>query len=163
MANYQRLLRVLTRLEASLAVLACSTLVIVLIVDVIAVDVFSTAVRGSPQLGVLSGIVACMFGLTLATGYGVHFRPTFADNIIPHVWADRVGDAISAVLFGVFAVFAVAFVTQSYVYADRVPVLNAPLWPVQIVVPHVLASCALKHTVFAISPKAKESLADKAS
>jgi len=158
MASCQRLLRVLTKLEAGLAVLACSTLVLVLVVDVIAVDVFSAAVRGSPQVGILSGIVACMLGLTLATGSGVHFRPTFADNIIPHVWTERVGDAISAVLFGVFAVFAVEFVMQSYAYADRVPVLNVPLWPVQIVVPYVLASCALKHTVFAVSPKTKEAL-----
>ncbi|SHL81480.1 TRAP-type C4-dicarboxylate transport system, small permease component [Roseovarius marisflavi] len=158
MTSSQRLLRVLTRLEASLAVLACSTLVLVLVVDIIAVDVFSTVVRGSPQMEVLSGIVACMLGLTLATGSGVHFRPTFADNIIPHVLVDKVGDAISAALFGVFAVFAVEFVIQSYVYADRVPVLNAPLWLVQIVVPYVLASCALKHAVFAVSPKTKEAL-----
>ncbi|WP_223426056.1 TRAP transporter small permease [Tateyamaria pelophila] len=158
MASSQQLLRVLTRLEAGLAVLACSTLVLVLVVDVIAVDVFSVAVRGSPQVGILSGIVACMLGLTLATGSGVHFRPTIADKIIPHVWADRVGDAISAALFGVFAVFAIEFVTQSYAYADRVPVLNVPLWPVQIVVPYVLASCALKHTIFAVSPKTKEAL-----
>ena len=158
MTSSQRLLRVLTRFEASLAVLACSSLVLVLVVDVIAVDVFSTAVRGSPQLGVLSGIVACMLGLTLATGSGAHFRPTFADNIIPYAWVDRVGDAISAALFGVFAVFAVEFVIQSYVYADRVPVLDAPLWPVQIVVPYVLASCALKHAVFAVSPKTKHAV-----
>jgi hypothetical protein len=39
-----------------------------------------------------------------------------------------------------------------------VPVLNAPLWPIQIVVPYVLASCALKHAVFAVSPKTKEAL-----
>lgn len=158
MTSSQRLVRVLNQLEASLAVLACSTLVLVLVVDTIAVDIFSTAVRGSPQLGVLSGIVACMLGLTLATGSGVHFTPTFADNIIPHVWVDRVGDAISAALFGAFAVFSVEFVMQSYAYADRIPVLNAPLWPVQIVVPYVLASCALKHAVFAISPKAKDAL-----
>lgn len=158
MASPQRLLRILTRLETSLAVLAFSTLVLVLVVDVIAVDFFSTAVRGSPQLGVLSGIVTCMLGLTLATGSGLHFRPTFADNIIPHDWVDRVGDAISAALFGAFAVFAVEFVVQSYVYADRIPVLNAPLWPVQTVVPYVLASCALKHAIFATSPKTKETL-----
>lgn len=156
MTSSQRLLWVLTRLEACLAVLASATLVLVLVVDVIAVDVFSTAVRGSPQVAILSGIVASMLGLTLATGSGAHFRPTLADNIIPQVWADRVGDWISAILFGVFAVFAVEFVMQSHVYADRVPVLNVPLWPVQIVVPYVLASCALKHTVFAVSPRTKE-------
>ena len=163
MASFQRLLRVLTRLEAGLAVLACSTLVLVLVVDVIAVDVFSTAMRGSPQVGVLSGIVACMLGLTLATGSGAHFRPTFADNVIPYVWIDRVGDAISAALFGIFAVFAVEFVIQSHAYADRVPVLNVPLWPVQVVVPYVLASCALKHMVFAVSPKTKDALSDWSS
>jgi TRAP-type C4-dicarboxylate transport system permease small subunit len=158
MVSLKRLLTILTRLEAGLAVLACSTLILIVVADVIAVDVFSTAVRGSPQVGILSGIVACMLGLTLATGSGVHFRPTFADNIIPHVWVDRVGDAISAALFLAFAVFSVEFVMQSYAYADRVPVLNAPLWPIQIVVPYVLASCALKHAVFAVSPKTKEAL-----
>ena len=157
-----RLLRALTRLEAGLAALALTVLVCILAADVVAVDVFSTGVRAAPQIAVLSNILACMLGLTLATSAGAHFRPTFADWCAPFTWADRLGDAISAVLFAAFSVVSVDFVLQSRSYADRVPVLGLPLWPLQVIVPYVLASCAIKHAVFALSPKTKDALSEGA-
>lgn len=159
MVSLAKFLNVLTRLEAILATLAYSGVVLILVAEVIAVDVFSAALKGSQQVAILSGIVACMLGLTLATSQSAHFRPSFADRILPQAWADRTGDVISAVLFAVFFVFAVQFVVQSHVFSDRAPVINMPLWPVQLVVPYVLASCAIKHAIFAISPKVKQSLA----
>lgn len=143
-----------------MAAFSYAVLVCILTANVVAVDVFSTGVRGSQQIAVLSNILACMLGLTLATSAGAHFRPDFADRLLPYAWADRLGDAISAVLFIGLSVVAVDFVTQSRLYADRVPVLGIPLWPLQAVVPYVLASCAVKHAAFAISPFTKDQLSN---
>lgn len=161
MASALSILKALTRLETCLAAVAYAGVVLILVAEVIAVDVFSTALWGSQQVAVLCGIVACMLGLTLATGQSAHFRPLFTDWMIPNAWADRVGDLISAVLFAVFFFFAVQFVLQSHAFSDRVPVINILLWPVQLVVPYVLASCAFKHAVFACAPRVKDVLAER--
>lgn len=152
------LLRFLMKLEAIVAALAYAATTALLLADVIAREFFSQALWGAQQTAVLCSILAAMVGLTLATGRSAHFRPEFADGILKFEFIDRLGDLISTILLLVFAYFAIEFVTESREFADRVPVVNILLWPVQIVVPYALASSALKHLIFAWNPVTKVKL-----
>ncbi len=152
------LLRFLMRIEAIVAASAYAATTLLLLADVIAREFLSQALWGAQQTAVLCSILAAMVGLTLATGRGAHFRPEFADGILKFAFVDRLGDLISGILLLVFAYFAVEFVMESKEFADRVPVVNILLWPVQIIVPYALASSALKHLVFAWDPMVKTEL-----
>jgi len=151
-------LRFLMKVEAVVAACAYAVTAGLLLADVIAREFFAQALWGAQQTAVLCSILAAMIGLTLATGRGAHFRPEFADGVLPFPAVDRLGDLISAVLLAVFCYFAIEFVQESRSFSDRVAVVNILLWPVQIVVPYALASSALKHLVFAWAPHTKTSL-----
>jgi TRAP-type C4-dicarboxylate transport system permease small subunit len=146
------------RCEAIVAALAYAATTALLLADVIAREFFSQALWGAQQTAVLGSILAAMVGLTLATGRSAHFRPEFADGLLRFAAVDRLGDLISAVLLLIFGYFAVEFVMESRNFADRVPVVNILLWPVQIIVPYALASSAVKHLIFAWNPDAKSQL-----
>ena len=153
-----RLLRFLMRIEAVVAALAYAATTLLLLADVVAREFFSQALWGAQQTAVLCSILAAMVGLTLATGRSAHFRPEFADGILRFAFVDRLGDLIAAALLCVFGYFAVEFVMESKEFADRVPVVNILLWPVQLIVPYALGSSALKHLVFAWDPTVKAEL-----
>jgi TRAP-type C4-dicarboxylate transport system permease small subunit len=152
------LLRILMRIEAAVAALAYAATTMLLLADVVAREVFSQALWGAQQSAILLSILAGMIGLTLATGRQAHFRPEFADAVLPFNWVNRAGDGISAVLFAGFAYYAAEFVLESREFSDRVPIINVMLWPLQIVVPYAMASSAIKHAIFALNPTAKRQL-----
>ena len=152
------LVRFLMKIEAVVAAFAYAATTLLLLADVVAREFFSQSLWGAQQTAVLCSILAAMIGLTLATGRGAHFRPEFADGILRFAFVDRLGDLISAVLLFSFGYFAIEFVMESRDFADRVPVVNILLWPMQIVVPYALASSALKHLVFAWNPDIKTEL-----
>jgi TRAP-type C4-dicarboxylate transport system permease small subunit len=148
-------LRFLTKVEAVVAACAYAVTAGLLLADVVAREFFAQALWGAQQTAVLCSILAAMIGLTLATGRSAHFRPEFADGILPFKAVDRIGDLISGVLLFVLCFFALEFVLESRTFADRVPVVNILLWPVQIVVPYALISAGLKHLIFAWNPATK--------
>ncbi|MCV6584833.1 MAG: TRAP transporter small permease subunit [Marinibacterium sp.] len=143
------------RLESLIAALAYAATTALLLADVIAREFFSQSLWGAQQMAVLCSILAAMVGLTLATGRSAHFRPEFADGVLPFKFVDRLGDVLSAALLLMFCFFAMEFVMESRSFSDRVPVVNILLWPVQIIVPYALVSSALKHLLFAWNPQAK--------
>jgi TRAP-type C4-dicarboxylate transport system permease small subunit len=153
-----KLLHLMMRAEAIVAALAYAATTLLLLADVIAREFLSRSILGAQQSAVLFSILAGMIGLTLASGRGAHFRPEFADRLLPFPWITRFGDLLSAVLFAGFAAYAIGFVLESHDFADRVPVVNWLLWPFQIVVPYALLSSAIKHLVFALRPDAKSAL-----
>lgn len=152
------LIRILMKVEGYVAAAAYAVTTLLLLADVISREFLSQSLWGAQQIAVLGSILAGMVGLTLATGQSAHFRPEFADGILKFGAVDRVGDVISAIIFAVLAFFAVEFVLESRDFADRAPVVNLLLWPLQIVVPYAMASSALKHLVFALTPEAKSEL-----
>lgn len=155
-----RIIGWMIRFEAVVAVAAYAAVALLLLADVMSREFLSQSIWGAQKAAVLCSVVAGMLGLTLATGRSAHFRPEFADAVLPFPWVEQIGDFISGLCFAMLAIFAIQFVFQSHEFQDRVAVINILLWPIQIVVPYAMISSAIKHFAFAASPSFKNTLRD---
>ena len=109
-------------------------------------------------MAVFAAIFAAFLGLTLATSANSHLRPQFADAWWPEAWHSamaRIGDLLSAGLFGTIGVIASIYVLETYANNDRAIILFWPLWIIQIVIPYSLFSSTIRHILFAARPDLK--------
>ncbi len=143
--------------ESIIATAAYAVVAILLMVDVIGREVFSTTFLGTQQLAIYGAIVAGFLGLTLATSDNAHLRPEFLDFLgRKHEEAFcRIGDLISGAFFLGGAYVSMTFVIVSAEIGDRAPVLFFTLWPLQLVLPYAFASAGLKHFIFSLRPQLK--------
>ncbi|WP_164660228.1 TRAP transporter small permease [Tropicibacter sp. Alg240-R139] len=147
----------LKRSESVVATIAYAVVAILLMVDVVGRELFSTSFLGMQQVAVYGAIVAGFLGLTLATSDNAHLRPEFLDFIAGPFdrHAVRLGDLLSAAFFFAATHVAVTFVQISYEAGDKAPVLYFALWPLQLVIPYAFFSAGLKHLIFALKPSLK--------
>ena len=152
-----KLVRSLRFIEAICATAAYAVVAGLLMTDVIGREVFGTSFLGAQQLAVYGAILAGFLGLTLATSDSTHLRPEFMDFVLRKytVFAQRLGDAISACFFFFGAYIAWTFVAVSMSAGDKAPVLYFVVWPLQLIIPYAFASAGLKHTAFAAQPTLK--------
>lgn len=148
-------LRALLRVEGAVAVAAYAVTSGLLLADVFARELVSQSVWGAQKIAVFSAIVAGILGLTIAVGNRAHLRATFADGLLPWRWVDRLGDLVSALIFGGLCWYSIEFVSESIAYKDKAEVLYIPLWPIQLVFPYAFGTAALRHLVFCIDPDTK--------
>lgn len=153
----QRFLQTLRTLEAIAATAAYAGVAGLLIADVIGRELFARSIFGAQQLAVYGAILAGFLGLTLATSDNAHLRPGFMDFLARghERTVARLGDAVSAVFFLGGAYIAWTFVAISWDAGDRAPVLYFVVWPLQLIIPYAMLSCALKHLIFALRPALK--------
>ncbi|WP_171052690.1 TRAP transporter small permease [Ruegeria sediminis] len=149
-----------TLAESITATIAYAFVAVLLMVDVIGREVFSSALLGIQQLAVYGAIVAGFLGLTLATSDNSHLRPAFLDFLAGRHQREvaRIGDALSAIFFFGAGYVAWTFVQISMENGDRAPVLYFVLWPLQLVVPYAFGSAGLKHLIFALRPDLKSNV-----
>lgn len=147
----------LKRSESVVATAAYAVVAILLMVDVIGRELFSTSFLGMQQVAVYGAIVAGFLGLTLATSDNAHLRPEFLDFLAGPFegQAIRLGDLLSAVFYFGATYVAFTFVQISYEAGDKAPVLYFALWPLQLVIPYAFLSAGLKHLIFALKPSLK--------
>jgi TRAP-type C4-dicarboxylate transport system permease small subunit len=148
----------LLKVESVVAAIAYVIVTALLLGEIVAREVFLTAIWGSQKMAVFAAIIAAFLGLVLATADNVHLRPQFADRWIPQQFsgvADRLGDFISAAIFAAMGITASAYLYDTYANGDRAAVLYWPLWPIQLILPYAFYSCALRHLAFAIRPGLK--------
>ena len=150
-----RLLSSLLRIEGIVAVTAYAVTCALLLADVISREFFSASIFGAQKLAVFGAIIAGILGLSIAVGNNAHLRTSFADNLLPCPWVSRVGDALSALLFGGLCWYAVIFVGESMEFGDKAEVIKLPLWPFQSIFVVGFGLAAFKHLAFAIDPAAK--------
>ena len=150
-------------MEAIAATAAYAAVAGLLIADVIGRELFSRSIFGAQQLAVYGAILAGFLGLTLATSDNAHLRPGFMDFVFRGYerMVTRIGDAISALFFLGGAYIAWTFVLISWGAGDRAPVLYFVVWPLQLIIPYAMASCGVKHLVFAARPDLKPQPAEK--
>ncbi|HZD25227.1 MAG TPA: TRAP transporter small permease [Alphaproteobacteria bacterium] len=159
-----RFLTLLFRVEAGIAATAYAVVAGLLLSEIIARDLFASAIWGSLQVAVFAAIVAGFLGLSLATGANTHLRPQFADAWWPEAWRPavaRLGDLVSCLLFAALGVIALLYIRDTFVNGDRAAVLYWPLWPIQLVLPYAFFSSAVRHLVFALRPELKPDPADE--
>lgn len=151
----QRLLDKISLIEGTLAAMAYTTTASLLLVDIIAREVWRSPFLGAQKWATLSAIIASTLGLSMAVANNAHLRANFANHLLPFCWADRLGDLVSAILYAGLTWYALVFVQESMAFKDQAEVIYISLWPFQLVLPYAFLMCSLRHWYFFVSPEHK--------
>ncbi|MBL8349080.1 MAG: TRAP transporter small permease [Burkholderiaceae bacterium] len=151
----QKLLQWLWRIEATICVVAFAGTAVALMADVLARELFGNGIFGAQRFAVWSNAIAGLLGFALVTAERGHLRPQFADALLPRALephVDRIGEVVSALIcLGLFW-FAVDFVLSSARLGERGMAIPILVWPIQLVLPWMFLSSALRHLAFAAWP-----------
>ena len=151
----QKLLKALWTVEATICVIAFSGTALALMADVLAREFFGNGIFGAQRFAVWSNAIAGLLGFALVTAERGHLRPQFADALVPKALAphiDRIGELVSATICLVIAWYAVKFVQSSAALGERGMAIPILVWPIQVVLPWMFFSSALRHLAFAAWP-----------
>lgn len=155
MQAVQKFLKALWTVEATVCVVAFCGTALALMADVLAREFFGNGIFGAQRFAVWSNAIAGLLGFALVTAERGHLRPQFADGLVPKALAphvDRIGDLLSAVICLVLTWYAVRFVQSSAALGERGMAIPILVWPIQLVLPWMFFSSALRHIAFAIWP-----------
>jgi TRAP-type C4-dicarboxylate transport system permease small subunit len=158
MDTARRLMRGLWLLEATVCVLAFSITSIALMADVLGREFFGNGIFGAQRLAVWGTAVAGLVGFALVTAEAGHLRPRFADAWLPksvEPYIDRLAEIISAVICIALGWYAVDFVRSSAALGERGMAIPIVVWPIQLILPWMFFSSALRHLCFATWPELK--------
>jgi len=158
MDGARRLLRGLWLLEAAVCVLAFSITSIALMADVLGREFFGNGIFGAQRLAVWTTAIAGLVGFALVTAEAGHLRPRFLDGLVPKSAGpglDRFGDLLSAVICIGLGWYAVQFVQSSAALGERGMAIPIKVWPIQLILPWMFFSSALRHLCFAGWPALK--------
>jgi C4-dicarboxylate transporter DctQ subunit len=151
-------LKGLRYLEAFICVAAFSIVVIALMSDVVGREVFGHGVFGAQRVAVWATAVVGLVGFALVSSDAGHLRPQFADGWLPRSAEPvigRVGDLVSAFICVFLGYYAVQFVRSSFELGERGIGITIEVWPLQIILPWMFLSSALRHLGFAVFPALK--------
>lgn len=156
MQAVQKFLKALWTVEATICVIAFCGTALALIADVLAREFFGNGIFGAQRFAVWSNAIAGLLGFALVTAERGHLRPQFADALVPkalepHI--DRIGELVSATICLVIAWYAVKFVQSSAALGERGMAIPILVWPIQLVLPWMFFSSALRHLAFAAWPE----------
>ena len=151
----QQLLGKISLIEGTLAAMAYAITASLLLVDIIAREVWRSPFLGAQKWAILSAIIASTLGLSMAVANNAHLRANFTNHLLPFCWADRLGDLVSAILYAGLTWYALVFVQESMAFKDQAEVIYISLWPFQLVLPYAFLMCSLRHWHFFVSPKHK--------
>lgn len=151
----QKLLRWLWRVEATICIVAFAGTALALMIDVLARELLGNGIFGAQRFAVWSNAIAGLLGFALVTAERGHLRPQFADALLPkalepHI--ERIGEVVSALICLGMGWFAVEFVMGSARLGERGMAIPILVWPIQLVLPWMFLSSALRHLAFAAWP-----------
>jgi len=154
----RRVLKGLRYLEAFICVAAFSIAVLALMSDVIGREVFGHGVFGAQRVAVWATAVVGLVGFALVSSDAGHLRPQFADRWLPRSaepGLNRVADVTSALICVFLGYYAVLFVRSSFELGERGVGIPIELWPLQLILPWMFLSSAVRHLSFAVFPALK--------
>jgi TRAP-type C4-dicarboxylate transport system permease small subunit len=155
MKRARTLLAWLFRVEATVAVAACSVITGAVFFDLVGREIFGRGLFGAQRVAVYCMIWAAMLGFALAVGWGAHMRIGAVDRLLPAAWnsgANRVADLVSSGACLFLAWWAYQFVAVSYHQNARGMALDWLLWPIQAVIVWSFTTAALRYVVYAAFP-----------
>lgn len=118
-------------------------------------------VLGAPQVAVHGMIALASFGAGLAAQQGAELRARFLEGLVPSSLAkaaDRLGDAIAALILGLIGGLCAAMAVQSFTLGDVGSVLGWPIWPAQTLIAVAFLMNAGRYAVFALLPALRPAL-----
>ncbi len=154
----RRFLRGLWLFEATVCVLAFSITAVALMADVLGREFFGNGIFGAQRLAVWTTAIAGLVGFALVTAEAGHLRPRFMDGWLPKAaepFIDRVAELISAAICIFLGWYAVEFVRSSAALGERGMAIPIVVWPIQLILPWMFFSSALRHLCFAAWPALK--------
>ncbi len=155
MQSAQKWLRWLWTIEATVCVIAFAGTALALMADVLAREFFGNGIFGAQRFAVWTNAVAGLLGFAIVTAERGHLRPQFLDGLLPKALAphiDRIGELLSAVICLALTWYAVRFVQSSAALGERGMAIPILLWPIQLVLPWMFFSSALRHLAYAAWP-----------
>lgn len=156
MQAVQKFLKALWTVEAMICVIAFCATALALMADVLAREFFGNGIFGAQRFAVWGNAISGLLGFALVTAERGHLRPQFADGLMPkslEPYADRIGEVLSAVICLGLTWFAVQFVLSSARLGERGMAIPILVWPIQLVLPWMFFSSALRHLAYANWPQ----------
>jgi hypothetical protein len=163
-------LRIWHRVECLVAVACFGFIAAILLTDVLGRELVGPVLRAlgfepgpmgvfaSQKLSVFALVIGSFAGIGIATATGSHLVPRVGHAWVPASWGptmDRLADALTgAVLVGI-AWYGWVFVMSSRMTDLRAPVLDWPVWPIQLAIPLGFLSAAGRYFLYAAWPSAK--------
>jgi TRAP-type C4-dicarboxylate transport system permease small subunit len=156
--------------ECWLAVAAFGFIAAILLADVIGrefigpvlrfvgLDPGATGIFAAQKLSVFALVIGSFAGIGIATATGSHIVPRFAHGWVPAAWGpvmDRLADVLTGLFLVGVAWFGFKFVGSSLKTDLRAPVLDWPVWPVQLFIPLGFLSAAGRYFLYAVWPALK--------
>jgi TRAP-type C4-dicarboxylate transport system permease small subunit len=156
--------------ECWLAVAAFGFIAAILLLDVIGrefvgpvlrlvgLDPGATGIFAAQKLSVFALVIGSFAGIGIATATGSHIVPRFAHGWVPAAWGpvmDRLADVLTGIFLVGVAWFGIKFVGSSFKTDLRAPVLDWPVWPVQLFIPLGFLSAAGRYFLYAVWPALK--------
>lgn len=139
-------------------VVTCSGLLVVataLFLDVLAREVFGQGIFGAQKVAVYSDAIAGLLGFAVVVHAGGHLRISAVDQLFPgpwHAYIARLGDFISCGLCVFLGIFAARYVLSTMRLGEKDLLFYAKLWPMQVVLPYIFFSSAIRYLSFAAFP-----------
>jgi C4-dicarboxylate transporter DctQ subunit len=155
MNGMRGLLKVLLWIEIAVCALTLTLGAGALVADVIAREFFGNGIFGAQRFAVWATAIAGLIGFALVTSERGHLRPQFTDKWLPAAWdphMERISDVVSAVICLALGWYAIEFVKSSYALGERGMAIPIKLWPIQLILPWMFFSSAIRHLIFAASP-----------
>lgn len=168
--NVRRFLDAWHKAECWVAVAAFGFIATILVLDVLGRELLgpmlralgfepgATGIFASQKLSIFALVIGSFAGIGIATATGAHIVPAFASGWVPHQWRpvyDRAVDLVTGlVLLGVVW-YGLKFVGSSFKTDLRAPVLDWPVWPIQLAIPLGFLSAAGRYLLYAAWPALK--------
>ncbi len=158
------------RLECWLAVACFGLIAGLLLADVLGRELLGPLLRaigfepgpmgifGSQKVSVYALVIGSFAGIGIATATGSHLVPRIGHPWVPSSWGptmDRLADVVTGVVLVGVGWYGWVFVASSRMTDLRAPVLDWPVWPIQLAIPLGFLSAAARYFIYAGWPAAK--------
>ncbi|NJO35295.1 MAG: TRAP transporter small permease [Rhodospirillales bacterium] len=168
--NVRRLVEAWHKGECWVAVMAFGFIATILVLDVLGREFLgpflrflgfepgATGIFASQKLSIFALVIGSFAGIGIATATGAHIVPSFASGWVPEPWRrvyDRCVDLLTGVVLIAVVWFGFKFVGSSFKTDLRAPVLDWPVWPIQLAIPLGFLSAAGRYLIYAAWPLLK--------
>ncbi len=152
---YKTILDKLLKVEGTVAAIAFLCAATAILADVIGRELFGGGIWGAAKFAVFGTVTAGFLGIGLATHAGMHLRPQFADSWIPARFEpamQRITPLVTAIIFFFLGVLSFLYVRETFEYGQLAPVLDWPMWIIQLVMPYAFFSNGVRNLIYALQP-----------
>lgn len=139
--------------ERAVAALCFALMATFTLFDVISREAFQIGHAWAQKSAVYLMIWGGYLGATLASARGTHLKPEIADQIWPAKFKPLLHflEHLGTALFcGGMAYFAWSYLNETISMGDEGVTTGLPIWAIQIVIPYIFTSMAIRHLFYAV-------------